>query len=143
MGRPLNYSKAKIAHWLKWETGDIGRNEQAKKVSKHLPLRATFVDDDDGRYASVGGIIYPVLLATCRGGLRYSEDVSDSVDYPSVWCRRFRQDLECRAAAILISDADDHSWKFLGLFQVHNVQLSNFLTCRIGAKLANTQLLPG
>jgi hypothetical protein len=98
------------------------------------------LDEDDGRYASINGIIYPALLTSCLTSRGYNEDMSDSDLYPVDWCRRFVQDLNCRAAAILVSDADEYSWKFLGLFQVRDVQLSSFLTCRIGAKLA--KLLP-
>lgn len=87
------------------------------KLPKCRRLRATFVDDD-GRYASINGIIYPVLLSSCRDGRLYNEDVRDSDDYPADWCRQ------------------------LGLFQVHKVELSSFLTCRIGARLTDLQLLP-
>lgn len=99
------------------------------------------MDENDGRYASIDGIIYPVLLTSCLSGCRYKEDMRDSVDYPVDWCRRFVQDLNCRAAAIIVSDADEDSWKFLGLFHVDKIHLSSFLTCRIGAKLTKLHLL--
>jgi hypothetical protein len=100
------------------------------------------VDSDDGRYASINGIIYPVLLMSCVTSRGYSEDIRDSGLYPVDWSRRFLQELNCRAAAIVVSDADEYSWKFLGLFQVDNVRLSSFLTCRIRGKLAKLHLLP-
>jgi hypothetical protein len=95
-----------------------------------------------GRYASINGVIYPALLTSSLVGHRYNEDMRDSVDYPVEWCRRFLHDLNCRAAAVLVSDADETSWKFLGLFQVGDVRLSSFLTCRISAKLCALKLLP-
>ena len=111
------------------------------KLPKCRRLRATFFDED-GRYASINGIIYPALLKSCLYDRRYKEDVRDGDDYPVDWCRQFLQELNCRATAVLVSDADEDNWKFLGLFHVHDVELSSFLTCRIGAKLADLNLRP-
>lgn len=148
MGRPLQYPKRRkvspegsAAGLYDPDTRRVSSYSRPK-LPKCRRLRATFLDEDDGRYASVNGIIYPALLTSCLYGRSYKEDMGDSVDYPVDWCRRFLLDLNCRAAAILVSDADEDRWKFLGLFQVHNVEMSSFLTCRIGAKLTKLQLLP-
>lgn len=106
------------------------------------PFLGSFVDEDDGRYVRINGIIYPALLASCRSPTGYVEDMRDN-DYPADWCRQFGHDLQNRAAAVLVCDADDYAWTFLGLFQVHDVKQTNFLGCRIGALLARLQLTPG
>lgn len=115
--------------------------DRGRPKGPQLPFRATFVDDD-GRYARVNGTIYPALLVSCRRASRYLEDMRDSDDYPAAWCRQFGHDLIGRAAAVLVCDADDHRWTFLGLFQVDEVHVTNFLACKIGAKLTNLQLQP-
>lgn len=110
--------------------------------SKKQRLCATFVEEDDGRYAEINGITYPVLLSSCRSGPRYEEDMADDEDYPLAWRDQFRRDLDGRAAAVLVGDESDGcTWTFLGLFQVHDIQLSNLLWCRLGAKLAKLKLL--
>lgn len=114
---------------------------KAVALPKSKRLRAKFVDRD-GRYATINGISYPVLLTSCLSGCRYEEDMRDSAEYPVEWCRSFAHDLGCRTAAILASDADEDGWKFLGLFQVHNLSVSSFLTCRLGAKLTKLELIP-
>lgn len=120
-----------------------GRNGNSGARSRKGPQRgfvAKFLDEEDGRYASINGITYPVLLSSCRLKRGYQEDWTDAADYPVPWCFEFRQHLEARAAAVLVDDYDHREWGFLGLFQVHDVKASNFLTCTIGAQL--TRLLP-
>lgn len=117
------------------------RSTKPSALPKSKRLRAKFIDAD-GRYATINGISYPVLLTSCLSGCRYEEDMRDTAEFPAEWCRRFVQDLRCRVAAILASDVDDQNWTFLGLFQIHHVQLSNFLICEVGAKLTSIQLLP-
>src|SRR4051794_11110889 len=103
-------------------------------------LRAKFLEDDP-RYAEVNGEVLPVLLTSFDTGFGYEEDVQDIDEYPERWAWQFHLDLKRLGKAALASDSNlDDNWRFLGVHAVSAVRLSNFLTCRIGKKLASLNL---
>jgi hypothetical protein len=99
-------------------------------------VRAEFLEDVD-RYAEAEGQIYPVLLTSFRSGSNYEEDMQDAEEYPPEWRWRFYNDLKEAGAAALASDANsDGVWRFLAIHRISEVQLTNFLSCKIGKRLA-------
>jgi hypothetical protein len=106
---------------------------KAKPREQQSTLRAKYTDDD-GRYAEIKGIAYPVLLASFQTGDDYAEDMQETDDYPDEWKKDFLALFNRREAAIIAFDSGK-IWPFRGLFQVHDIRLTNFLTCRIGACL--------
>lgn len=106
-------------------------------VRQRERIRAEFLEDVD-RYAEAAGQIYPVLLTSFKSGSYYEEDMQDAEEYPPDWRWRFYNDLKEGGAAALASDANsDGVWRFLAIHRVSEVQLTNFLSCRIGRRVAS------
>jgi hypothetical protein len=93
---------------------------------------ATFLDDDV-RYADVDGRVFPVLLTSFKTSSSYAEDMQDADEYPPDWPWQFHLDLKAASQAVLASDSNpDGNWRPLGIYRVSDVQLTNFLSCRVG-----------
>lgn len=78
-----------------------------------------------------------MLLTSFKSEAVYQEDMQDADEYPLEWRWQFHKDLRERGAAVLASDSNlDDNWRFLGIHRISDVQLSNFLSCRIGKRIA-------
>lgn len=94
-------------------------------------LKAKFLKDP--RYAEAAGEIYPVLLTSFKSDINYQELMPDSKDYPAAWTREFYSELKRLGVAVLASDSNlDGDWRFLAIYEISDVQLNNFLSCRFG-----------
>mgnify|MGYP001788528297 CR=1 FL=1 len=94
-------------------------------------LKARFLKDP--RYAEAAGKTYPVLLTSFKKDENYLEFMLDPKDYPADWRLRFFSELKRLDSAILASDSNlDGDWRFLAIYEISDVQLNNFLSCRFG-----------